>query len=100
MNDHVVRNVAAKWRELGVQLLQSDQTHELDIIAANHPQDVVRCCQCVLEKWRETNVGATWNHLTKALKQIQLDYLASELENKLKPECKVTAIYCYKCVYN
>ena len=85
-----MRNVADKWRELGIQLLRSDQTNELGIIAANHPQDVVSRCQCVLEKWLETNVDATWNQLIEALKRIQSVYLASELEQRLKPECKIT----------
>ena len=76
-----------KWNELGVQLLRSDLTNELDVIAANHSQDVVGHCQCVLKKWLETNVDATWRHLIEALKQIQFDYVASELEKKLKPEC-------------
>ena len=49
--------------------------------------------QCVLEKWRETSVGAMWNQLIEALKRIQLDYFVSELEKKLKPECKIIAMY-------
>ena len=58
-----------KWRELGVELLRSDQAHELSIIAADHSQDAVGRCQCVLEKWLETNrTGATWNRLIEALK--------------------------------
>ena len=89
-----MENVAQEWRKLGVQLLRSDQTNQLGIIAANNPQDVVRRCQCVLEKWLETSVpDATWNQLIEALKKIQLDYHASELEKKLKPECKIIAMY-------
>ena len=85
-------NVAQKWHELGVQLLRSDQTNELDIIAANHPQDVVDCCKCVLKIWLESSVGATWNQLIEILKRIQLDYFASELEQRLKSECKITVM--------
>ena len=77
----------------GVQLLRSDLTHELSIIAADHSQDVVGRCHCVLEKWLETDVDATWRHLIEALKQIQLDYFASKLEKKLKSECKIIAMY-------
>ena len=54
--------------ELGAQLLRSDQTNELDIIATNHPQNVAGCCKCVLEKWLESSVGATWNQLIEALR--------------------------------
>ena len=67
------------------------QTSRLDIIAANHPQGVVRCCQCVLEKWLDTNTGATWNQLIEALKSpgVQLDYFAGKLEQMLSPKCKI-----------
>ena len=87
----MVDNVARKWKDLGVQLLRSDQTNELDIIATNYPQDVVLCCKCVFKKWLESRVDATWNQLIEALKcpGVQLDYVASELERRLKLECKI-----------
>ena len=88
-----MKNVAQEWRELGVQLVRSDQTNQLGIIAVDNPQDVVRRCQCVLEKWLKTSVDATWNQLIEALKKIQLDFYASELEKKLKSECKIIAMY-------
>ena len=93
--DHVVGSVAKKWKELGLQLLQPDQINELGITEANYPQDVVLCCKCVLEKWLESSVDATWNQLIEALKRpsIQLNYFASELEQRLKPKCKIIAMY-------
>ena len=91
--DHVAGNVAKYWKEFGIQLLRSDQTNELDIIATNYPQDDVRCCNCVLEKWLETSPAATWDQLIKALKRIQLDCFASELEQKLEPEGKIIVMY-------
>ena len=102
--DHVVGSVAKNWKVLGAQLLRSTQTHELDIIAINYPQDVVGCCKCVLEKWLESSVDATWIQLIKALRRpgVQLNYFASELEQRLKPECKIIAMYLlmkYKCLY-
>ena len=97
-------SVAKNWKVLGAQLLRSDQTHELDIIAINYPQDVVGCCKCVLEKWLESSVDATWNQLIEALKRpsVGLNYFARELEQRLKPECKIIAMYLlmkYKCLY-
>ena len=92
---YVVASVAKKWNELGLQLLRSDQTHELDIIEINYPQDVVRCCKCVLKKWLDSSVDATWNQLIEALRcpSVGLNYFASELEQRLKPECKIIATY-------
>ena len=89
--DHVVNNVADKWRDLGVQLLRPDQEKMLDIIAADHPHDVVSCCKCVLNKWLDTTTNATWNELIRALRSpsVQLEYLASQLEQRMIAECKV-----------
>ena len=91
--DHVVNDVGDKWKDLGVQLLRSDQEKMLDIIAADHPHDVVSCCKYVFKKWLETTTAdyATWNQLIKALRSpnIQLDYLANQLEQILNTESKV-----------
>ena len=86
--DRVVYNVADKWRNLGVQLLRPDLEKMLDLIAADHPHDVVRCCICVLTKWLDTTTDATWNELIRALRSpsVQLDYLAGQLEQMLITE--------------
>ena len=87
----MVNDVAGKWKELGVQLLRSDQENRLNIIAVDHPHDAVSCCKCVLEKWLDTTTDATWNQLITALRSpsVQLDYLASQLEQMLSTECKI-----------
>ena len=36
LNNHVIPEVADKWREIGVELLDTDSTKELDIINSNH----------------------------------------------------------------
>ena len=96
-------SVARNWREVGFRLLRSDQTYQLGIIEANYPQDDVRCCKRVFETWLESSVDATWNQLIEALRcpSVQFKYLASELEQRLKPECKIIAMYLlmkYKCL--
>ena len=90
LHDHVVNRVADKWRDLGVQLLpRLGQERMLDIIAADHPHDVVSYCKRVLEKWLDTSTDATWNELIRALRSpsIQLHYFAGQLEQMLIPEC-------------
>ena len=91
LENHVVMNVANKWRSLGVQLLRPDQENLLDIIAADHPSSVVACCQDVLKKWLNTTKDATWNHLIEALRRstIQLNHFASQLEQILSTKCKI-----------
>ena len=89
--DHVVMKVADKWRDLGVQLLRSDQERLLHIIEVDHPRDSTGCCKCLFEKWLETNADDTWNVLIKALRSptVQLNYLASQLEKMLMTECEI-----------
>ena len=98
----MVNNVAEKWKELGVQLLRSDQENVLNIIVADHPNDVVSCCKCVLKKWLDTTTDATWNQLITALKSpsVQLDYLASQLEMTMITECKLLARECHTHTYS
>ena len=95
--DHVVMKVADKWRDLGVQLLRSDQERLLNIIEVDHPLNATGCCKCLFEKWLETNADATWNVLIKALKSptVQLDYLASQLEKMLMTECEICLLTMY-----
>ena len=92
--DHVVLEVADKWRDLGVQLLGHARNHQgvLKVIAADHPHDVTNCCKRVLEKWLDANTGATWNQLIEALKSpgIQQDYLAGQIEKIIMTKCKAT----------
>ena len=84
-------NVADKWKDLGLQLLRSDQEKMLNIIAADHPHDVVRCCKCILEIWLDTTINATWNQLITALRSpsVQLEYMANQLEQMMITECKI-----------
>ena len=81
--DHVVIGVAPKWKDIGVQLLRSDQLWTLRIIELDHPHDAVECCKCVLNKWLDTTTDATWNQLISALRSptVQLDCLAAQIES-------------------
>ena len=99
LSEHVVTIAADKWRDLGVQLLpRLGQEKMLDIIAEDHPHDVVSCCKCVLKKWLDTTTDATWNELIRALRSptIQLDYEADRLEQILIVECKIYSYTYYR----
>ena len=84
----MVLQVAHKWKDLGVQLLRSDQHRELDIIELDHPRDAVECCKCVLKKWLDTTTHATWNQLISALRSptLQLNYLVTQIETMTTAE--------------
>ena len=94
LHDHVVNNAAVKLRDFGVQLLRPDQEKMLDIIAADHPHDVVSCCKCVLKKWLDTTSDATWNELIRALRSpsVQLNYVAGQIEQMFITECELCGI--------
>ena len=79
--NHVIKEAAVKWRDIGVQLIDSN---DLDTIEADHPQDVEKCCKRMLEKWLKTT-NATWNKLINALRTpcVALTYLADRIEHKL-----------------
>ena len=80
--EHVVKEAAYKWRHLRVELLPY-QLNELDIIDANWPHDAVRCCMNVFQKWLEYTANASWDQLIRALRSVQLDSLAVQLEQMI-----------------
>ena len=86
--EHVVPTIADKWRDVGVQLLDSNLLDQrvLEVIAADHPHSVEECCKNMFEKWLGTEKKASWNQLIQAIENIGLSYLSSQLERKLKGE--------------
>ena len=62
--------LAAQWYDLGTQLLTDDTVGTLDVIKANHPNDVTTCCNNMFVKWLELQPNATWSQLIIALGNI------------------------------
>ena len=56
-NDHVVSQVAHKWRDLGVQLLRHNQQNKLNIIAVDHPSNIVKNAVNVSLKYGSTRLS-------------------------------------------
>ena len=85
MYKHVVPSVADKWKGLGVELLDPSvvEGRALEVIDANFPRSVEECCKSMLEKWY-TTPDASWNKLIDAIKNINLNSIASQIEGKLK----------------
>ena len=103
LHNHVVQGAAGKWRDFGVQLLDTSTSDRiLDIIEKDHPQDVTTCCKCMLRKWLDTNPDASWSQLLDALRSpcVQLDYLADQIEHKLvmNRNCKNNSNIAYTCL--
>ena len=65
--------MAARWHDLGTQLLTDDTVGVLDVIKADHPNDVSACCNKMFVKWLELQPDATWNQLFTALENIGME---------------------------
>ena len=65
--------MAAQWHDLGTQLLTDDTVGVLDVIKADHPNDVRACCNEMFVKWLELQPNATWSQLMTALEKIGME---------------------------
>ena len=81
--NHVVPSVATKWYDLGLQLLDPKYDTELDIIEANSRYDEKTGCRKMFSKWLNTEESATWYKLLDALRNINLNTVASDIEQLL-----------------
>ena len=71
--------LAARWHDLGTQLLTGDTVGTLDVIKANHPNDVSACCNKMFVMWLELQPNATWNQLIIALNMIGMNVQAEKV---------------------
>ena len=80
---HVIPSVATKWYQLGVLLLDSNRENELDTIEADARNDAETCCRKMFSRWLNTDELASWDKLMRALRHIQLNTVASDIEQIL-----------------
>ena len=62
--------LAPYWHILGTQLLQEEYTDKLDVIQANHRNEVDVCFDRMIQYWLEVDVEANWDKLIDALEHI------------------------------
>ena len=79
-----VSGVATRWYDLGVQLLDDAATGVLDVIKADHPNDVTTCCNEMFKKWLEMQHDASWSQLVMALNKIGLNAVADNINKLIK----------------
>ena len=74
----------SKWRELGIELLDSNDVGELDTIKTMH-QSVCNKCIEMFDLWLKKQPTASWNQLIEALRQpgIKFGILANKIEQML-----------------
>ena len=83
LNKHVIPLVATRWYDLGLELLETKHERELDIIETNYRNDVITCCRKMFRKWLETRDDASWDQLIQAVKNIEVNNVASDIEQLL-----------------
>ena len=76
---HVVTKVASKWNFLGYTLLNEKQSAKINNIKSNH-RDNEQCCIEMFAQWLESDPNANWYDLVEALKSIDLQAVAANLE--------------------
>ena len=73
------------WRDLGIQLMGQQSAAKLDEIKVDKGGNVRLCCSAMFDLWRQKQPKANWSQLIIALKDIELDTLADDIEKLLLP---------------
>ena len=83
---YVVPDVAPRWYDLGVELLNEEQETELEVIDAKGRDDLKKCCMDMFRCWLSTSVNANWQNLIDALRSPGIDMIvaAENIEEMLK----------------
>ena len=86
LNRYVKERICAAgpvmWLDLGVELLGDNDIMALNVIKINNAEVTVRCFE-MFKLWLERQPKASWRQLIYALKQIQLNALAFNIEELL-----------------
>ena len=84
LNRNVIPKVNTKWYDLGLELLDDRYVGELDTIHKDYRNDGSKtCCQKMFSKWLETREDASWDQLIEAMRTIELNSTASDVEHLL-----------------
>ena len=73
---------------MGIELLEAEDLPALDEIQKNYPRDVGMCCTKMLQLWLERQPDGTWEQLLQALKEVEMNELASTIEQELSSVSK------------
>lgn len=83
LNTFVRMDVITKWKDLGIQLLGSSHSKQLNVIKLNNPNSVEECCTKMFEYWLDVDPTATWDKLIAALQHIGLNTLSQKVKINL-----------------
>ena len=57
---------------------------ELSTISCDH-REIVSCCSRMFQLWLQRQPNASWKQLIEALKEVDLNHLATQIEGMLMP---------------
>ena len=83
---HVIPSVKTEWYNLGLQLLDPKYENELNTIEADTRNDAATCCRKMFSNWLNTDEHASWNKLMRALRIVQLNNVANDIQLLLQGE--------------
>jgi len=85
LNRHVRPDIATKWYDIGIELLDEEDEIILNTTKKNFPGDHDICAAEMLQLWLARKTDASWNQLIQAFRKrhIKLNVLASEIEGML-----------------
>ena len=69
----------------------SDAAAELSIISRDHRDSVVNCCSNMFQLWLQRQPDASWKQLIEALREINLNHLATQIKGMLMPSVDTAA---------
>ena len=79
---HVIPSVETEWYNLGLELLDPKYESELETIEAGARSEATSCRK-MFSKWLNTDELASWDKLIKALRVVQLNEIANDIEQLL-----------------
>ena len=79
----MIPSVKTEWFNLGLQLLDPKYENELHTIEEDTRNDAATSYRKMFRKWLNTDGPASWDKLIKALKTVQLNSVANDIEQLL-----------------
>ena len=89
-----VPSVKTKWFILGLQLLHPKYENDLNIIEADEKNDAEKSCRKMFSRWLNTDELASWDKLITALRNVELNGVARNIERLLLQGEYITDMIC------
>ena len=72
-----------EWEKFGLYLLDTKDNHELTLIHQKHKGNSIDKCKDLLDLWMKRTSEPKWEQVVQALRRVNLDHLATELERAI-----------------